>query len=180
MASHRPPLLDRLEFGRTAAIGGALAGLLGGVATVLLLLPRAVLLGLPAEAGLVARAALVGSREPLAGLLLHLGAATLVGGFFGWRSGVRSGLELSLRGLLLAVGLWLLGWLVLPLAAPELWRGPMAPSVVEYLLFGALLGLQSRLCRRMLQRQWRAAAVQARRRAGPAAPGPEHRPSHAG
>jgi hypothetical protein len=151
MASRRPPRLNRLPLGRTATIGGALAGFAGGLATLLLLLQRALLHDLAPGAGFAARAALVGSDAAWIGAGLQLLAPAAIGGLFGWRTGVRSGLELALRGLLLAVVLWALGWLVLPWAAPGLWNDPLAPALGEYLLFGALLGLQARLCRRMLK-----------------------------
>ena len=155
MSTLRPPRLDRLEFGRPAAIGGALAGLCGGLATLLFLGCRALLEDLPAEAALGARAALAGSDRAGVGLAIQLGGPAAFGALFGWRTGVRAGIEQAIRGVVVAMVLWAAGRAVLPWAAPALWQGPLAPTLPEYLIYGALLGLQSRFCRRLLQRRWR-------------------------
>jgi len=162
MSTPRPPRLERLELGRTAAIGGALAGLCGGLATVILVVQRALLHDLPADAPFAARAALLGSDRAWVGLAAQLGATVALGALFGWWTGVRAGLEQALRGAVGAVVLWTAGLVLLPLLAPALGAGPMAPSLGEYLLCGGLLGLQARFCRWMLHRRWRQRLAAAR------------------
>lgn len=155
MGGRRRSSLEGLPLARTAAVGGALAGAAGALLAALLVTARSLLHGLEAAAGLAARGALIGADRAWAGAALLLGIGLAVGALVGWRVGVRSGIEHLLRGLAVGLALWCAGRIALPRIAPALWADPLAPRLPEYLAFGAALGLQARVCRALLRRQWR-------------------------
>lgn len=123
-----------------AAVGGASAGLIGGVAFAVVVSQ----MGFTADVG-----AIVGSPSALVGLLVHMCIAVVIGASYGLLFRQRSFDTLSGIGWGVSYGLvwWFLGALtLLPLASGEAvaWSpaaaGAAFPSLVAHVVYGAFVG----------------------------------------